>query len=70
MISKIMKWALAKVPRPILIRLSYIVQWLSPVLFKGSKFIDPIDGRGILGSFLTVTVKTSDKMPYVLGQTA
>ena len=41
-----MKWALAKVPRPLLIRLSYIVQWLSPVLFKGSKFIDPIDGRG------------------------
>ena len=46
MISKIMKWALANVPRPLLIRLSYIVQWLSPIIFKGSKFIDPIDGRG------------------------
>jgi len=46
MISSIMKWALAKVPRPLLIRLSYLVQWVAPVLFKGSKFIDPIDGRG------------------------
>jgi|TARA_B110000116_G_scaffold84160_1_gene73311 SAM-dependent methyltransferase len=46
MIAKIMKWALASVPRPLLIRLSYIVQWLSPVLFKGDRFVDPIDGRG------------------------
>lgn len=41
-----MKWALAKVPRPLLIRLSYLVQWVAPVIFKGNKFVDPIDGRG------------------------
>lgn len=46
MIASVMKWALAKLPRPLLIRLSYIVQWSAPVLFKGSKFVDPIDGRG------------------------
>ena len=46
MISRIMKWALAKVPRPLLIRLSYLVQWVAPVIFKGNKFVDPIDGRG------------------------
>lgn len=46
MISRIMKWALAKVPRPLLIRLSYLVQWASPLLFRGNKFVDPIDGRG------------------------
>lgn len=46
MIGRIMKWALKHVPRPLLIRLSYIVQFFAPVVFGGKKFVDPIDGRG------------------------
>lgn len=38
--------ALKYIPRPWLIRLSYVVQFFAPVLYGGSKFEDPIDGRG------------------------
>lgn len=40
------KFALKYIPRPWLIRLSYIVQFFAPVLYGGSRFVDPIDGRG------------------------
>lgn len=46
MINKIIKFALNKIPRPWLIRLSYPVQWAAPLFLKGDQFIDPIDGRG------------------------
>lgn len=45
MIKSIFKFALAKIPRPWLIRGSY---WVSPLLafyYKGNKYEDPIDGR-------------------------
>lgn len=40
------KLALKYIPRPWLIRLSYVVQFFAPVLYGGSKFTDPIDGKG------------------------
>lgn len=40
------KFALKYIPRPWLIRLSYIVQWVSPIVYGGDKFVDPIDGKG------------------------
>lgn len=46
MINKIFKFALNNIPRPILIRLSYGVQAVAPLFFKGDTFVDPIDGRG------------------------
>ncbi len=46
MVNKIFKFALNNIPRPILIRLSYGVQAVAPIFFKGDKFVDPIDGRG------------------------
>jgi len=39
------RWALRNLPRPWLIRLSYLVQWVAPVLWAGKRFTDPIDGR-------------------------
>jgi SAM-dependent methyltransferase len=40
-----MKWALKAVPRPWLIRLSYPFKWAAPLLYAGSRYTDPIDGR-------------------------
>lgn len=39
------KFILNTIPRPILIRLSYIARPILAVLLKGSKFTDPIDGK-------------------------
>lgn len=39
-----MKWILCFLPRPLLIRMSLFFQPLLRIYFKGSKFIDPIDG--------------------------
>ena len=46
MVNSIFKFALNNIPRPWLIRMSYAVQFVAPVFYKGDKFIDPIDGRG------------------------
>jgi SAM-dependent methyltransferase len=39
------RWALKRIPRPWLIRLSSVVRLIGPILFAGSRFTDPIDGR-------------------------
>ncbi len=39
------RWALKYIPRPWLIRMSALVRVLGPVLYAGSRFTDPIDGR-------------------------
>ena len=39
------RWALRYVPRPWLIRLSYVLQWVAPLIWAGKRFTDPIDGR-------------------------
>ncbi len=36
---------LKHIPRPILIRLSYIVKFFAPVIYYGKKYKDPIDGK-------------------------
>lgn len=43
--KKIFKFILNFVPRPILIRLSYVVQPILEIILKGNQFIDPIDGK-------------------------
>lgn len=39
------RWALKYIPRPWLIRLSYLVRWFAPLIWAGNRFTDPIDGR-------------------------
>lgn len=45
MLKNIFKFFLNLVPRPILIRLSYIVRPILAFVLKGNKFTDPIDGK-------------------------
>ena len=45
MISKIIRIALKNIPRPVLIRISYLFKWLIPLFYRGNKFEDPIDGK-------------------------
>ena len=45
MLKKLFKFVLNSIPRPILIRLSYIVKPVLAFILKGNKFIDPIDGK-------------------------
>ncbi|GLB52199.1 SAM-dependent methyltransferase [Neptunitalea chrysea] len=43
--KKLFKIVLNTVPRPLLIRLSYLVRPLVAIALKGSKYTDPIDGK-------------------------
>ncbi len=43
--KKLFKLILNTIPRPILIRLSYVARPILAFLLKGNKFTDPIDGR-------------------------
>ncbi len=43
--KKLFKIILNTIPRPILIRLSYVARPILAFLLKGNKFTDPIDGR-------------------------
>lgn len=45
MIQKTFKFFLNKIPRPLLIRLSYLIRPIIAFSLKGSKFTDPIDGK-------------------------
>lgn len=45
MIKKTFKFILNSIPRPILIRLSYLVRPVLAFVLKGNKFTDPIDGK-------------------------
>jgi predicted SAM-dependent methyltransferase len=45
MIRKAFKFFLNKIPRPVLIRLSYVVKPVFLLTLRGSKYTDPIDGR-------------------------
>jgi len=44
--KKLFKLILNTIPRPLLIRLSYVVRPLISFFLRGSKYIDPIDGKG------------------------
>jgi len=44
--KKLFRLLLNTVPRPLLIRLSYIAKPILELALKGNKFIDPIDGKG------------------------
>lgn len=54
--KKLFKIILNTIPRPILIRLSYVVRPIVAFVLKGDKFIDPIDGK-----------KFSSFLPYGYG---
>lgn len=43
--KKLFKYILNTIPRPILIRLSYIARPILAFILKGNKFTDPIDGK-------------------------
>ncbi|SFZ93759.1 Methyltransferase domain-containing protein [Flaviramulus basaltis] len=43
--KKIFKFILNVIPRPLLIRLSYLIRPLLALFLKGNKFTDPIDGK-------------------------
>ena len=57
MIGKAFKFFLNRIPRPVLIRLSYAVKPLFVLSLRGSKYTDPIDGRSF-----------SKFLPYGYGQ--
>lgn len=44
--KKLFKFILNTIPRPLLIRLSFIAQPVLALALKGDKFTDPIDGKG------------------------
>ena len=44
--KKLFKFILNTIPRPLLIRLSYIARPILAIFLKGDTFIDPIDGKG------------------------
>ncbi len=44
--KKIFKFFLNAIPRPLLIRLSYVVRPLFVLFLRGSRYKDPIDGKG------------------------
>ena len=44
--KQIFKFFLNAIPRPLLIRLSYVARPLLALFLKGNRYIDPIDGRG------------------------
>ncbi|WP_299164015.1 class I SAM-dependent methyltransferase [uncultured Eudoraea sp.] len=43
--KKLFKYVLNKIPRPLLIQLSYLARPILSVLLKGDKYTDPIDGK-------------------------
>ena len=45
MANQVFKYILNKVPRPILIRLSYVARPFLAMYLKGSRYTDPIDGK-------------------------
>ena len=45
MFKKAFKSILNSVPRPILIKLSYLVKPFLAIALKGNRYTDPIDGR-------------------------
>ena len=44
--SNLFKLALNSIPRPVLIRMSYLVRPFLKIYLKGSRYTDPIDGSG------------------------
>ncbi|MEO8934424.1 MAG: class I SAM-dependent methyltransferase [Xanthomarina sp.] len=44
--KKIFKFILNTIPRPLLIRLSYVARPVLALFLKGNTYIDPIDGKG------------------------
>jgi len=44
-LKKLFKYVLNKIPRPLLIQLSYLARPILSVTLKGDKYIDPIDGK-------------------------
>lgn len=46
MIKSLFKKSLNTIPRPLLIRLSYLVKPFLAALLKGDRYVDPIDGKG------------------------
>lgn len=43
--KKLYKWLLNTLPRPLLIRLSYVFRWFAPLLYKGNKVECPVCGK-------------------------
>jgi len=44
-VKQLFKWVLRRIPRPLLIRLSYLVRPLLALWLKGNRYTDPIDGK-------------------------
>jgi len=44
--KRIFKFFLNRIPRPLLIKLSYVARPVLAFFLRGKKYADPIDGRG------------------------
>ncbi|MDX1332189.1 MAG: SAM-dependent methyltransferase, partial [Robiginitalea sp.] len=43
--KRLFKWVLKRIPRPLLIRLSYLVRPFLALWLRGDQYTDPIDGK-------------------------
>ncbi|MCH2235205.1 MAG: methyltransferase domain-containing protein [Crocinitomicaceae bacterium] len=43
--KKLYKWLLNTLPRPLLIRLSYVFRWFAPLVYKGNNVTCPVCGK-------------------------
>ena len=64
----IFKFVLNTIPRPYLIKMSYLARPVLSVLLKGDTYIDPIDGKGFkrfLNDFYLTDTGSKDLMSYL-----
>jgi SAM-dependent methyltransferase len=45
MVQSLYRYLLNHIPRPLLIRLSYLFKYIAPLFLSGNRFEDPIDGK-------------------------
>lgn len=50
--TKVFRYLLNRIPRPVLIKLSYLIRPFLALILRGNSYIDPIDGKGFK-KFLT-----------------
>ena len=51
--KKLFKFILNTIPRPVIIRLSYVIRPVLALVLKGDKYTDPIDGKSFKNFYLT-----------------
>lgn len=61
--KKLFKTILNTIPRPLLIKLSYVSRPILTFFMRGNTYVDPIDGKGFK-SFYLMDMKNKETMYY------